>query len=198
MNLLLRYFSEFLSDSNMSCDIIKCGTFNTDRLVLMNQQIPLKDEYKYLGVMFSKFGVDQEKLLELIQRKINLHFNCAPRFGFSNYGYSLYNCGIYFKTFLRSTIEYYICLLNLKNFKKIKSLLYSHIKRYFQTKSTISCNKALNLLCEPFETRYNNQRSKIYNKLNEFIDESNSHSRNLLHSFQMITQKSHHFWASAY
>ena len=63
----------------------------------------------------NRHGVCQKSLLAHIKKRIDT----VPRKGFKSYGYSLYNASLYFKTFLRSTVQYYMCLLNQSNFHSL-------------------------------------------------------------------------------
>eukprot|EP00834_Sanchytrium_tribonematis_P002484 NODE_77_length_23806_cov_0.393892.p12 type:complete len:161 gc:universal NODE_77_length_23806_cov_0.393892:4642-4160(-) len=122
MRRLLRYFSDFLTSNHMSVSISKCGSFNSSTLKIQNSNNSLVNSYKYLGVLLKKDGISQKDLLQFTKRRIDTIFHSGKSFGFKNY--CLYNASIYLKTFIRSTIEYYIPLMNLTHFKQLNRHIY--------------------------------------------------------------------------
>ena len=166
MKQLLLLFELFLKSCSMTVSTEKCGTFHSRTLKLFDQVIPLVKEYKYLGIHLNKYGVCQKSLLVHIKKQIDIHFNTSPRKGFKNYGYFLYNASLCFKTFLRSTVHYYMRLLNQSHFHKLCSILYDYIRQYFHTHRKISMDNSLKLLgCQSFTTRYHQARNKTFEKV---------------------------------
>ena len=137
-----------------------------------------------------KDKISQDDLVELVKKKINHHFGNARQFGFTQYGYSLYNTGIYFKTFLRSTSQYYIALLSKSSFSITKRHNYKYICRYFNTRRHISFNKALVLFfCESKDKKYDTSCAKFRKKMYDHFSEpfESNHHRNILRSIFIDT-----------
>ena len=75
-------------------------------------------------------------------------------------------------------------LVNKSYFTKICSIIYQYIRQYFHTRSTISMNNALRILCcASFKDRYEAARAKVYAKINSFCTPINNY-HNLLKDFQ--------------
>ena len=73
-------------------------------------------------------------------------------------------------------------LVNKSYFTKICSIIYQYIRQYFHTRSTISMNNALRILCcASFKDRYEAARAKVYAKINSFCTPINNY---LLKDFQ--------------
>ena len=138
MRAILNSFSNFLTTNQMSVSAPKCGSFCSDSLSIQHQTIPLISSYKYLGIPFDKKGICQKELLQLISTKITKCLSQSCFFGFASHSTNTYSAGLYFKTFLRSTLEYYLCLVNKTNLHRIKSIIYSYLQKYFKTKRRIN------------------------------------------------------------
>ena len=60
----LNYLKDFANKSRFSFNVLKCESISSKPFSLYNQNIPSSNEFKYLGILFDKYGVNWEKHFE--------------------------------------------------------------------------------------------------------------------------------------
>ncbi len=141
-----------------------CATFSSDAVFYLDAfQIPAVDHYKYLGVPFNQYGIDQEMLLSQVKKKVNSAYWTMFKIGFHWNEYCIYNASNLLKTFITSITQYFLPFFSSTYINKLQSIVYQVARRYFNTKKTVSRVKLFCILgIQDFKIRHINALKTNY------------------------------------
>ena len=190
MNSLLKIAECVSSKKHFQFNLSKCAYVNQERisLWLCGQKITKVGMFTYLGIQVNAKGIDTKAHIKECREKMKRTALFFTRIGLNGKGYRLGTKVTFYKTFIRSKMEYGIAVMKVKKKEKkvIESIQYEILCKLFSvsTKSSyatlqiitglISMNTRIEILKARWLARYNklkNSEEMLLPKIEKWSEE---------------------------
>ena len=142
MNSLLKIADGVASRKNFQFNIDKCAYVYDDKIKLWldEKKIEKVEVFIYLGIRFNSKGIDNISHINELKQKMERTVSFFKRIGFNGKGYRLGSKVTFYKSFIRSKLEYGLAImdLNKKERKLIEQIQYDLICQLFNVNKKTS------------------------------------------------------------
>ena len=145
MQSMLDYCVKFAKEREFEWGVQKCEVLLSHppashvSLSLQGEVLSVCNEFKYLGISFSKKGIDSDACVNRLGRSIEKAAMALAAMGLQPRNYPLHIIASHFRVFVRSCGEYSLAILplNKTQMAKLEQSQYGAIKFLLKTKSSL-------------------------------------------------------------